>query len=249
MTDIEKKIISQFEIDTNCAPGASGKININKTKRLEGSRYFADISDFFRAIIFKGRLFMMCDDVMIGWAGERYGDMLPEWFCKYGNLRSLDEKLHEYGHEIMDTHVYFMPDPEYEGYDFECPYSIQKLGRKEIDAIKDNNPFRHALMYQEGCPDELAIAALDSDGEMIAMAGVSSDGRNLWQIGIDVLPEYEHRGLAVYLTTLMKEEVLKRGKVPFYGTSESHSLSQRVAVRSGFVPAWCEIYSRKTAAK
>lgn len=244
MMDIEKLIVSQFELDTNCGRGSSGRININKRKIREGARYFADISDFFRAIIFKGRLFLMCDEVMYEWAKERYQNMLPEWFCKFDNLRSLDQKLHEHGHEIMDTHVYFMPDPEYEGYDFECPYLIKELGREEIDAMKEDNPFRHALMYQDGCPDEIAIAAYDNE-EPVAMAGVSSDGKNLWQIGIDVLPGYEHKGLAVYLTALMKDAVIKRGKVPFYGTSESHSLSQRVAVRSGFMPAWCEVYCRK----
>ena len=242
--DPEALILSQFELDTNCEEGESGKININKRKRLDGSRYFADISDFLRVIVYKGRLFMMCDESIYEWALEKYSDMLPEWFCKYDNLRMLDEKLHQFGYEIMDTHVYFMPDPEYEGYDFECPYRIKELGRREIDRMKEDNPFRHALMYQEGCPDELAIGAFDED-EPIAMAGVSSDGRNLWQIGIDVLPGYEHKGLAVYLTTLMKEAVLARGKVPFYGTSESHSLSQRVAVRSGFVPGWCEVYSKQ----
>ncbi len=243
--DIEKLIISQFETDTNCEAGKSGKININRSKRLEGSRYYAEISDFFRAIIFKGRLFLMCDDCMYDWAREEYADILPEWFCKYENLRTLDNKLKEYGHEILDTHVYFMPDEEYTGYDFDCPYHIEELGREEIDKMRDDNPFRHALMYQEGCPDELAFAALDKEGRAIAMSGVSSDGRNLWQIGIDVFDGYRNKGLAVYLTTLIKERVLDMGKVPFYGTSESHSLSQRVAVRSGFIPAWCEIYSKR----
>ena len=44
--EIEKLIITQFEIDTNCVTGTSGKININKRKRLDGARYFSDISDF-----------------------------------------------------------------------------------------------------------------------------------------------------------------------------------------------------------
>ncbi len=243
--DIEKVIISQFETDTNCKPGSLDQININRRKRLKGSRYYAQISDFFRAIVYKGRLFLMCDDSLYDWAKEEFSDIMPEWFCKYENLRRIDEKLHEFGYEIMDTHVYFMPDEDYTGYDFDCPYRVVELGREEIDRMKEDNPFRHALMYQEGCPDELALAALDKNGNAIAMAGVSSDGRDLWQIGIDVFEEYSHRGLAVYLTTLMKEKVLEMGKVPFYGTSESHSLSQRVAIRSGFVPAWCEIYSKR----
>ena len=77
------------------------------------------------------------------------------------------------------------------------------------------------------------------------MSGVSEDGKNLWQIGIDVLPDYRGHGLATYLTETMKKKVLSLGHVPYYGTSESHSLSMDTAIRSGFLPAWAEVYTRK----
>ena len=50
------------------------------------------------------------------------------------------------------------------------------------------------------------------------------------------------QGLGHRLVRTLKEEVLRRGKVPFYGTSESHTLSQTVGLKAGFVPAWTEIY-------
>ena len=233
----------QFRLDTNCETDSPDGININKRKRLKGSRYFADISDFFRAIIYRGSLYMMCDEQIYDWALCRYADYSPEWFCKYENLRVLDEKLNEYGYGILDTHIYYMPDEDYIGYDFECPYDIVWLYKEEIEKLRDNNPFRHALMYMEGCPDVMAVAAKNGD-EMIAMAGVSADSDALYQIGVDVLGEYKHKGLAVYLTSLMKQKVMDMGRVPFYGTSESHAVSSRVAIRSGFIPAWCEVYSR-----
>ena len=79
---------------------------------------------------------------------------------------------------------------------------------------------------------------------MAGMAGVSADGKYLWQIGINVIPEETGRGLAVRLVRMMKEKVLAEGKIPFYGTSESHTVSQTVGLKAGFVPAWTEVYGK-----
>ena len=43
----------------------------------------------------------------------------------------------------------------------------------------------------------------------------------------------------------LKGEILRQGKIPFYGTSESHSISQTVGLKAGFVPAWTEVYVRE----
>ena len=69
----------------------------------------------------------------------------------------------------------------------------------------------------------------------------------MWQIGIDVLPESRGRQIGPLLTILLKREILKRGKLPFYGTAESHIQSQKVAVKSGFLPAWAELQSDNLA--
>ncbi len=244
MNDLIRK---QFRLDTNCPEGQDNeyRIMINPSAKLPGSRTFGDISTFFRAIIYRGDLYLMCDEQIIEWARETFEKIFPEWVCKFEHLRILDQKLQEYGHKILDTHIYFLPDPEFEEYEFESPYEVEWLDRDKILEIR-GNPFKHALMYQEGCPDEMAVAALDKNGDYIAMAGVSSDSSHLWQIGIDVLEGYRGKGLSVYLTTLMKKKVIEMGRIPFYGTSESHALSRAVAVRSGFLPAWCEIYSTKS---
>ena len=66
----------------------------------------------------------------------------------------------------------------------------------------------------------------------------------MWQIGIDVFPEYRGRKVGTNLVTLLKNEILKRGKVPFYGTVNSHFHSQNIAMNAGFFPAWAELYSK-----
>lgn len=242
--NMDELVREQFRLDTNCSIECEDnyRIMINKCNVLDGARYFSDISPFFRAIIYSQDMYMMCDERILEWAQNEYDRFPPEWFCRFDNLRKLDTKLMDFDHCIMDTHIYFLPDPDAEEFDFECPYELKWYDREEIIKIKGNK-FHNALLYCEDCPDEIAVAAIDSSGQPAALAGASSDGKNLWQIGVDVLDGYRQHGLAVYLVTLLKNRIFSMGKVPFYGTSESHSISRKVAVRAGFVPAWCEIYS------
>ena len=63
----------------------------------------------------------------------------------------------------------------------------------------------------------------------------------MWQIGIDVLPEYRNRGVASALTSALAVEILCRNKVPFYCCAWSNLASARNAMRSGFSPAWVQM--------
>ncbi|MBQ5812575.1 MAG: GNAT family N-acetyltransferase, partial [Clostridia bacterium] len=67
----------------------------------------------------------------------------------------------------------------------------------------------------------------------------------MWQIGIDVLPEYRRQGVASALTSTLAVEILKKGIVPFYCAAWSNIRSVRNAIKSGFRPAWVELTVRK----
>lgn len=244
---IDEIVRAQFRLDTNCTEADEEKriININRSQPVIGARFFGELDPFFRAIIYHGELYMTADEKILDWCRERYSLYKPEWFCKYENLRELDSKLQEYGYEIQDTHVYFLPDPEACEYDFDMPFQMKWYDEKDVEEFRKDNPFKHALGFIPGAPDVIAVAALDSKGEPIAMAGASKDCDKMWQIGIDVTQGYGHRGLAVYLVTTLKERILELGKVPFYGTSESHSNSMDVAIRAGFIPSFTEVFCRK----
>jgi len=77
---------------------------------------------------------------------------------------------------------------------------------------------------------------------IIGMAGASADCEMMWQIGIDVLPDYRSKGLATALVARLAREILLRDKVPYYGTATGNIASQRVAYRAGFKPAWTCVY-------
>jgi len=60
----------------------------------------------------------------------------------------------------------------------------------------------------------------------------------------DVFWPHRGRGLAAGLTALLKDELLRRGIVPFYGTAQSHIFSLNTARNAGFRPAWAEVWAR-----
>ena len=147
--NIDSVVRAQFRLDTNCTPEDEEKkiININKSKKIEGARYFGELDSFFRAIIYHGEMYMSADERILDWSREKYSLYKPEWFCKYENLRELDSKLQEYGYEIQDTHVYFLPDPEASEYEFDIPFEVKWYERDDIESFRENNPFTHALGF------------------------------------------------------------------------------------------------------
>ncbi len=247
----------------------------------QGARRYAGMDSFFKAIMCMGQLFLAVDEQIYDWAVEKFSDCAPEWFCQYGNLRMIDEKLQEYGRKINDTHVYFLPSMSGQEAELEQTrerrdgtFPVRWYEQEEILQFKEKNAFTSAICFSPTQPDVLAVAAFCAGEDatlgtpvhycsceeccceqlhcvkdmeydqtkMMGMAGASADGEYLWQIGINVRPQYARRGLAANLVRQIKEEIIRRGKIPFYGTSESHTVSQTVALKSGFVPAWTEIY-------
>lgn len=233
-----------------------------------GARCYAGADSFFKAIICMGQLFLTVDEQIYDWACEKFANCKPEWFCAYGNLRMIDEKLREHGCQIKDTHVYFLPTedvlqvgvPERTSMTSEdASFPLVWYDQQEILRFRGNNRFESAICFSPTQPDVLAVAApmekkengklqeFDkyNQEELAGMAGASLDGEYLWQIGINVVSACAGKGLAATLVKSLKEEILRRGKTPFYGTSESHTISQTIAWKTGFAPAWTEVTAEK----
>lgn len=231
----------QFSLDYNLAEAE--KINehiwLAPTKKLEGARLINGMDLFFKAAVFLGDAYIMADESTIpGWA-EILKDSDADWFFNFGHLRKIDYILGQYDREIVDTHIYFLPDEEFpKREESDC---LKWLSQDEIEAFRGNNSFSHALCFSPTQPDVRALAKMDGN-RIVAMAGSSTDGKYVEQIGIDVLPEYRGKGISVELVTLLKQRIIKEGICPFYGTNESHSLSRSVGVRSGFLPAFSELF-------
>ena len=147
-----------------------------------------------------------------------------------------------YGHSL-----YYLPDldlikplaaPAGFLYDMDEADCIQTLYQFE--------GFHNALQYDSGHPrPDVLVTLAKKDGKITGMAGASADCARMWQIGMDVLPEYRNNGIAAYLVNWLTLEIMKRGMVPYYGTASSNIASQRVAHRAGYCPSWICAYKGK----
>ncbi len=106
--------------------------------------------------------------------------------------------------------------------------------------------FCEVFAFFEDAPDVIGASAV-RDGRILAMAGASCDSPAMWQIGINVEPDIRYTGIGKMLAALLKNEILRRGILPFYGISLSHIGSQRAASGAGFVPARAELATSKQA--
>ena len=122
-------------------------------------------------------------------------------------------------------------------------YEIRIFEGEELEPFRGDERFGEAFLFHELPKDEIGVGAY-RDGVLLGMAGATSDRDSMWQIGINVMPEAEGLGIGSMLVAVLKNEILKRGKLPFYGTSMSHIASQRVALGAGFVPMWAELYCK-----
>lgn len=238
---------NQISLDCNTAEAIeiSPHIFLAPSKKLEGARIIDGLDPyFFRVVVFMGNAYVMADEETLpGWEELLKGDS-ADWFFNYGHLRKIDYILNEYDREIVDTHVFFLPDEDAKVIDE--PANLKWYGPKEIEAMRETNVNKYALCYSPTQPDYIAVSAIDEiTGQEMGMAGASIDGKYVSQIGIDVNPAFRNKHVAVPLVTILKQHIIKEGRLPFYGTNESHALSRSVGVKSGFLPAFSELYVAK----
>ncbi len=160
------------------------------------------------------------------------------------NLHVLNDALQQDGLRICYMAEYFLPDVELLQ-ERPCAYPIQLLFPADFETLYTPQ-WSNALCEKRKQLDVLGVVAYDGD-RLIGLAGCSADCDTMWQIGIDVLPEYRRQGIASALTSRLALEILKRGKVPFYCAAWSNIRSVRNAIKSGFRPAWVEMTAKPAA--
>ena len=173
---------------------------------------------------------------------ESYINKYPvEHLFETPNLHVLNDALTEKGQKICFMAEYFLPDmgvlrP------LDCFYELRVLTQSDFADLYLPQ-WSNALCKDRKHLDVLGIGAYDK-GRLIGLAACSADCDTMWQIGIDVLPEYRRQGIGCTLTSRLAIEILQRGKVPFYCAAWSNVKSVRNAIKSGFRPAWVEMTAR-----
>lgn len=146
---------------------------------------------------------------------------------------------------VYGVNPYYLPDienlKEIENNSFRF-----ELIDKNIQSLYVNKYFHNALQYNVDSkrPEVLAAVAYDKNN-LVGIACASADSKAMWQIGVDVLSNYRGNGIAVKLVNMLTIETINRGIVPYYTTDCANINSQKVAIKSGFIPAWTHSFKMR----
>lgn len=160
-------------------------------------------------------------------------------------LDILEQELKKHGAIISEIEEFYLLDKneiQPVNPDFEC----EILDGEAIKKLYGDHRFHMALGYSQESArrDMLAVVAYEKD-EILGVAGASNDTDDIWQIGVDVVPDIQRRHVATDMVKIISNEVLKRNKIPYYGTAWSNIASKRVAINAGYKPVWVEMKARK----
>ena len=128
-------------------------------------------------------------------------------------------------------------------------FSYKFFYDKEIALLYEEKGFDNALDYgsclledEKKRKDKIAVVAY-IDNKIAGIAACTDDCDSMWQIGVDVLPEFRRKNIASFLVNKLSHKIFEKGKIPYYCTAWSNISSRNTAIKAGFTPAWVEIAS------
>lgn len=185
-------------------------------------------------------------------AEEPYLDIVRDYVGRFTfyhcfetpNMHVLDGLLAPFGSRVCFMAEYFLPDVG-KLRPLGCVLELRVLEHDDLAGLYQPE-WGNALSFDDPSVDVLGVGAYDG-GRLAGLAACSADCAKMWQIGVDVLPEYRRAGVASALTSRLCVEILERGTVPFYCSAWSNIRSVRNALRSGLRPAWVEMTAKPAA--
>lgn len=256
---------NQLAIEFNCkAEDFDKEENIITLPSLHPNRRkFSDKEFFLQMATLGGNTVISANEKLHLWLIQWVKDKRGFWLFEQHNFFELENELRKYGYKMSLTHHMFLPKPVQ--MEIKSNLKIKWLEQADIKNFYGDPRFPNAICdkFKPERPDILAIVALDENAsdekggaKIMGMAGCSIDAATnedtgapaLWQIGIDVMPEYRGHKIGTTLVTLLRNETFRRGALPYYGTSLSNLASWKIALASGFEPAWVECEAREYGA-
>ena len=189
---------------------------------------------------YRGKLLIAAAPELLAWSREVLAlHCSAQWCFEAGTLISIDRKLQEYGFEIDQVHLFFAPK-----YPAPAPkHPIKLLDASDIAGLEEDERIDEAFLFEDYIEDVLGTAIYDENHDLLAVAGATANSERMWEMGVNSFAE--GKGYAVSVLAALTQEIMQRGKVPFYGTALSHLASQNTALRAGLVPTFCELTTRR----
>ena len=204
----------------------------------EGRRLFGDNPDLFLKIaVFNGKVVATGKEEAVEAIKEMVGKRKGDWIFDGFFLSKIILFLSEYGREVEMIHPFFVKSKKSNKETENISFRI--IEKEEIEQYRDDD-FSEAFAFDDDAPDEIGVAIMEK-GEIVSVAGASSDSPLMWQLGVDTKLEHRGKGYGTSAVEILSDIVLDKGHIPFYGTAFSHISSLNVALSSSFRPMWIEL--------
>jgi len=236
-------IIKQLSLDYCCSEAdvMDCENHFSEYKPLYGRRIFNDMRGeiFLKIAVINGKLLVSGRNDIITVLADTLNGVDGAWFMEAEMLVRLNEIIAVYGYQIMQAHPFYVAETcskvNTEGFD------IVWYNESEIKMLfSDDERFDQTFTFCDAAPDIIGVAALN-DKEILGMAGANCESPYMWQVGVNTMDPHKSKGIGSMLVALLKNAVLERGVIPYYGTCISHIASQRLALKAGFLPMWAEL--------
>ncbi|MDR3119932.1 MAG: GNAT family N-acetyltransferase [Clostridiales bacterium] len=236
---IRRIAMAQSAIDAHCSPDDFLKNEnvVVVSEPHEDARRYLSLPFFCDLICYGNNVVASVDARIYDFIRQYIDSDRPAHLFATPQIHRLTREFEQYGYIPGFMAEYWLPDVDALRAT-SCGYATRVLEREGFAGLYQAE-WDNALSKKRKQLDMLAVGAYDGE-TLIGLAGCSADCDSMWQIGVDVLPEYRRRGIAAALTSRLAIEVINRGKVPFYCCAWSNIGSARNAIKSGFRPAWVE---------
>jgi GNAT superfamily N-acetyltransferase len=194
---------------------------------------------FFEMITFGNNAAIRVNEKLYKWCKDKLQNKEAKRIMDGDILFQIEKKLREFEYALAGEHLRYLfinPNTEItkpEGFLYKF------IEKADMPVLYENKGFDNALNYEN---DVIAYGAF-KNGEIVALAGADDYMNNMWQIGIDVIPNYRKSGLATYLVKALAEEIESRGKIAYYTTWSGNIPSTKVALNVGFYPIWVSYHA------
>lgn len=241
--DVLARVRKQLSIDLNCKEEDFdyGRITVTDIAQKDGCILYGDEDRALIACYFGGGAVFSVVPDMQDHCRRILDGHDPEWVFDTSSLIKFSEFLYLHGHNIGNLQQYYVPDPELPK--TQDLFSAEWIPESDLCRYKNEPAAEGVLHFDAKAPDKLCLV-VRMNGKIVGMASAKADSPLLWQISVRVLPEYRGKGIAENLLGQMKDAVLEKDLVPYYGSTASHTITNAVGAAAGFFPAWVRIFSR-----
>lgn len=244
--DIMAIALQQSACDCNCAPEdflRSDSI-VTLSRPHPDARKYLPLPFACDLVSYGNNIVAQTNEALAAPVGEYLQKYPTAHSFETPNLHVLEEILRPHGLKVCFMAEYFLPDVDLLK-PLSCRYELRVLHQADFAQLYLPE-WSDALCAKRKELDVLGVGAYDQ-GKLIGLAGCSADCEMMYQIGINVLPEYRRQGVASALTSRLALEILALDKVPFYCAAWCNLKSVRNAIKCSFRPAWVELTARDAA--